>query len=428
MISRKSSIMLVFFIAIISMTAFSFFFLKQIDSIVHDDLYDYGLIFSNDWADKYWNNLNLYLYCQTLALVFFGISTALFLNYIRNPSTFSITASSLLLLGGAGLSIFAMYPLYRVDYIVTHDLYLYGLTFSDEWFVPYSLNYRILFTLTAFSGFCALGSAIVLYSSAKKVKIGSARMLNQILIAVGTISLAFSIIYSSSILALIGLGCLFWGITFVYVTNDEYVKKTILETTVSSQVATLDHLFQTLGFKGDPVYLPPRYFENTNTYGVYIPKDKLAELPTPEMMPEKQPDFLFSLIRNPPAILMTPPGAKLAQLFEKTLETNLNRVNLEYLQQSFQKLLVEDLEIAQSFDMEIENDRVRVKMEDSIYSESTTVTEQPRIYSSLGSPLSSSIACCIAKATGKPVIRASYRVDVEAKYVAEEYIMLENPE
>ena len=426
MIPRRSKIILVLFMAIISMTVFSFYFMEQTDSIVHGDLYDYGLVFSNEWADKYWNNLNLYLYCQTLALIFFGTATALFLNHTRNQSTFSITASSLLLLGGAGLSIFALYPVYRINYIVNHDLYSYGLTFSDEWFVPYSLNYGMFLTLTALSGFSALASAIVLYGSSRKVKIRAARMLNQILIAVGTISLAFSIIYSSSILALIGLGFLFWGITFVYVSTDEYVKKMILETTVSSQVETLEHLFQTLRFEGDAIYLPPRYFENTNTYGVYVPKDKLAKLPTPETMPEKQPDFLFSFIKNPPAILMTPPGAKLAQLFEKTLETNLNRVSLEYVQQSFQKLLVEDLEIAQSFDMAIESDRVRVKMEDSMYSHSGD--EQSRIYSSFGSPLSSAIACCIAKVTGKPVIRVVSRLDSEAKYVTEEYVMLENAE
>jgi len=146
------------------------------------------------------------------------------------------------------------------------------------------------------------------------------------------------------------------------------------------------------------------------------------------MMPEEQSDFLFSLLGNPSAVLVTPPGARLAQLFENVLETNFNRVNLEYLQQTLPELLIEDLEIAQSFDMKIENDKVHVRYEDSMYSDPNVKTEQLGIYSAFGSPLSSAIACSIAKVTGRLVIRTSSKTDFETKHVrvTEEYIMLEN--
>jgi len=425
-IPYKPKIILALLIAVISMSAFSFFFFRRIDSVVHGDLYNYGLVFNYDWADKYWNNSNLYLYCQTLALILFGNSVALFLSHIRNQNTFSISASSWLLVAGAGLSIFSIYFLYRIDSIVNYDLYLYGLTFSAEWHAKYSLNIRLMFMLVGLASFSALASATVLYSSAKKVRIVPIRLLHSTLIAIGTTSLAFSIIYASSILALIGLGLLFWGITFVYVSTDEYVKRILLETMVSSQVVTLNHLLQTLEFVGNTIYLPPKYFRNTDTYGVYIPKDRLTKLPTPEMMPEEQPDFLFSFIENPKAVLITPPGAQLAQLFEKTLATNFNRVNLEYLQQNLPELLIEELEIVQSFSMEIENDKVRVELEDSMYSDPKIETERPNIYSSFDSPLSSAIACSIAKVTGKPVIRAISKTDFKAKHVTEEYLILEN--
>jgi hypothetical protein len=407
------------------MTAFSFFFVKEVDSVVHGDLYNYGLVFNFNWADKYWNYSNLFLYFQTLALVLFGNALALLLSHIRNRNTFSISASSLLLLAGAGLSVFALYFLFRLDSIVNSDLYLYGLIFNVEWYGRYLLDYRLALMFAALAGFSALASAIVLYTSAKKISIVPVRLLHPTLIAIGTISLAFSIIYYSSILALIGLGLLFWGITFVYISTDEYVKKVVLETLVSSQIETLNHLLRTLEFAGDAIYLPPKYFKNSNTYGVYIPKDRLARLPTPEMMPEKQPDFLFSFIENPKAVLVTPPGAKLAQLFEKALETNFNRVNLEYLQQNLPGLIVEDLEIAQSFDMEIEDDKVRIELEGSVYSDPRIETEQLGTYSSFGSPLSSAIACSIAKVTGKPIVRTSSKTDFKAKRVIEEYVMLQ---
>jgi len=129
------------------------------------------------------------------------------------------------------------------------------------------LNYRLMFMLAAIAGSSALVSAVVLYSSAKKISIIASRLLQPTLIAVGTISLVFSIVFSSSILALIGLGLLFWGITFVYVAADEYVKKIILETTVSSQITTLNHLLQILELKGDTIYLPPDISETATHSG-----------------------------------------------------------------------------------------------------------------------------------------------------------------
>src|SRR4030042_4483196 len=97
---------------------------------------------------------------------------------------------------------------------------------------------------------------------------------------------------------------------------------------------------------------------------------------------------------------MTPPGAELAQLFEKTLKTSFDKVDLKYLQKNLPELLIEELEITQIFEMEIEKNTINVRTFGSVFSNPNSQTEQPSIWSLFGSPLSSALACSFAKATG----------------------------
>jgi hypothetical protein len=94
----------------------------------------------------------------------------------------------------------------------------------------------MMLLLALLASILAFASATVIYGSTRKVKIVPAKLLDTTLTAVGTIALAFSIVYSSSILALIGLGLLFWGVTFTYISNDDYVKKILLDTTALSEI------------------------------------------------------------------------------------------------------------------------------------------------------------------------------------------------
>jgi hypothetical protein len=425
-IPYKPKLILALLFAVLVITAFSFFFFRGVDNIVNDDLYVYGLIFSYNWADPYWINSNLFFYCQTLALILFGNSIAFFFSYFRNRTTFSITISSLLLFVGSGFSLFSTYFLHNVDSIINSDLYSYGLTFNVGWFATYSLYYRIMLLLATTAGFVAIVSAIVAYNSAKRVRIIPAKMLDSTLIAVGTVALAFSIIYSSSIIALIGLGLLFWGVTFSYIGNGAYVKKILLDTTASSELEILNHMLQKLEFVGNPVYLPPQYFRKKDVYKAYIPKNKLLGLPVPNHTFEQEPDLLVDFMENPTAVLVRPPGAELAQLFEKTLKKDFGDVNLQYLQRNLPELLNEELEITQSFSMEIENERIRVRIEDSIYRLPNIDADQSSSYSSFDSLISSAIACTIAKVSGAPVSRLSYKTGVEDRSVIVEYLILQN--
>jgi hypothetical protein len=92
------------------------------------------------------------------------------------------------------------------------------------------------------------------------------------------------------------------------------------------------------------------------------------------------------------------------------------------------ELLVEELEITQQFEMEIETNKIRIRTIGSIYNNSNAQTEQPSILSLFGSPLSSAIACSLAKSTGNPVIRIGSKTELEEKLLIEEYLILQNQE
>ena len=63
------------------------------------------------------------------------------------------------------------------------------------------------------------------------------------------------------------------------------------------------------------------------------------------------------------------------------------------------------MEIAEDVEIEAKHDLVIVKITKHIFSEICEETRKlPRTHEALGCPLTSAIACALAKATGKPII------------------------
>lgn len=255
------------------------------------------------------------------------------------------------------------------------------------------------------------------------VKVIPSKMLSSVLITLGAVTLLISVVYSSSILALIGLGLLFFGIIFTYFSSDEYVKKILLDTTVSSQQATMKDIVEKLGHEGDIVYLPPKYLRNPEVPEVFLAKRRTDGVPKLEQTQDGNLDFSGD---NLPGLLFTPPGAELSKLFEKTLGTNFISVDLQYLQQNMPKLFIEDLEIAQDFEIEVEGDKIRVEIQDSVYGISDSETgESLSANSKLGSPLSSAIACALAKATNNPIVIEKEQASKNGKDITIDYRTIE---
>jgi hypothetical protein len=55
-------------------SAFIILFLSKLDSIVHHDLYEYGLSFNFNWATPFWSYERLIYVCLAAPLVFSGVA------------------------------------------------------------------------------------------------------------------------------------------------------------------------------------------------------------------------------------------------------------------------------------------------------------------------------------------------------------------
>ena len=239
------------------------------------------------------------------------------------------------------------------------------------------------------------------------------------MLGLGAASLLASIFYTSSILAFIGLGLLFWAAILIYIQPEEYTKKVLLDSSLLPSLATLNQIMHELDYKGKPIYLPPKYLKDPETSKAYISKQKDGKPPTPELTLEQE-NRLF--IKNPQGMLLTPPGAELTKLMERTVGTSFTKVDLEYLIQNLPKLFIEDLEIAENLEIQTKlntlakkiddsvsliqtkEDIIHVKITNSIYKDTCKEVEKlPNIHGTIGCPLCSAIACALTKATGKPI-------------------------
>lgn len=275
----------------------------------------------------------------------------------------------------------------------------------------------------------------------KKTRIKLPRVTGITILLLGLIAFTLAIVYSSSVPAFIGLGLTFWGIIILYIQNEAYTKDTILDATTTSLLTTLNQTLQELEYRGKAIYLPPKYLNNPEDAKAYIPKQKTGKLPTPEQTQslETQPSS-----RNAQGMLITPPGAELTRLAEQTLGTLFTKTNLEYLQQNLPKLFIEDFEIATNLEIqpsqdktpntldsstdqiEQKHDTVHFKITAPAYRNTRKQAQQlPRIHANIGCPLTSAIACMIAKATGKPTILETQQTSEDGQTTETEYRLLE---
>jgi len=425
----RPKVTLALLLAVIVVNVFSIIILfPRIETLVHGDLYEYGLQFSLEWADPIWDSSSLFLNCLRIAIIIMSLSAISVVVYAHKHDAISKAVSTLLITAGTGINIFSLYPFYRLDPIVNIELYSFGLRFSEEWYASYKLFslQSIVFVLLA-SAFAVAAALLTSVSARKTPNLGPEKFAPSILIIGGTTFLALSIVYSSSILVLIGLGTLFWGLILTYISDKEYVKKILLERSISSQLAMVNKVIQEADCAGNAIFFPPRYFQIPKTYKVYIPRYKNLGLPTPRMIYREDTRFFVDFIEKPPAVLITPPGAELVTLFEKTLKREFSAMNLEYLKVNLPKLLVEDLEMVHSFEMNVEKEAIHVKIGGSVY-ESPKADEQQTFYFSFLSPLTGAIACVLASVLNKPVMIAKQQPTPRDAVLTIEYRIIEEEE
>ena len=239
------------------------------------------------------------------------------------------------------------------------------------------------------------------------------------LLIIGTLVLVASFVATSTVLAFIGLSLTFWGALFLFAKPIKFVRSTLLDSTALSSYTTLDRITEDLNYKGKPIYIPPypkeaylpEYLKGLKEMVIFIPAEDVTTVPTIEEMAKKQ-----FLVENPEGICVMPPGSGLVSLFEKELRAEFTKIDLAGYN-SLPTVIVNNLELASNFEIDTEKELVHVEITDSVYKNLYSKEHKLKSVHSVGCPLTSAVACALAKTTGKLVTIAKINISPDLKSI-----------
>ena len=240
-----------------------------------------------------------------------------------------------------------------------------------------------------------------------------------LLLALGLTLLTLAVYYSHNVSAFIGIALTFWGALLLYIRPIKFIRKEILDTT-TQPLETYHKLIEELGYEGTPQHISPSTLWGLRNTVIYISKTDNTTKPTDEQLAADE-----TLIHNPQALKLTPPGQNLSRLIEEELKTNFSTVNLEYLQYNLEKALVEGLEIAETFQMEPSESTVHVEMKGAIFYDTIQKQSESKKTRQIGDHLNSAIACILARSTRKPVIIENIQTEPRERIIKTDFKLLE---
>lgn len=240
------------------------------------------------------------------------------------------------------------------------------------------------------------------------------------LLIIGVLVLVASFIATSIVLAFIGLGLTFWGALFLFAKPIKFVRGTMLDATAISSYTTIDRIIEDINYTGKPLYIPPypkeaylpEHLRGLKEMVVFISAKNTTNIPTIEEMAKKQ-----FLVKNPKGICITPPGSGLVTLFEKELRADFTKIDLDGLYNSLPTVIMNNLELASNFEIEAEKELIHVKITDSIYKDLYSKEQKLKSVHSIGCPLTSAVACALAKTTGKLINITKSNISPDLKTV-----------
>lgn len=239
-------------------------------------------------------------------------------------------------------------------------------------------------------------------------------------VIVGALSLIYSFVVDSSILAFIGLGLTFWGALFLFARSTKFVRSNVLESSVVSFYAAFDRITNDLNYTGKPVYIPsypkgtylPEYLEGLKEMVIFISSKDSATMPAVEELAKKR-----FLVKNPEGMCFSPPGFGLLRLFENELRIDFTKIDRETLYDSLPTIIVNNLELAGNFEIVDEQELIHVKISGSVYSGLYSKEWNLNSVQSLGCPLVSAVICALAKTTGKRLTIAETKISQDLKTI-----------
>ena len=231
-----------------------------------------------------------------------------------------------------------------------------------------------------------------------------------LLLILGLALIALAVYYEHNVSAFIGIALTFWGALLLYIRPTRYVRKEVLDSTLVEPLKYIHALLDELGFKGTPVYISPRTLRGLRSATIYVSKSDQSQMPPDEELSREE-----AFMRKPQAVKLIPPGLGLSRLMEEELKTNFSTVDLEYLQYNLEKAMVEGLEITEAFEMEASESTVRVEVRGSIFDDVLEELDGLEAHWRIGDPLTSAIACILARITRRPITIEKVERDLRKK-------------
>lgn len=231
-----------------------------------------------------------------------------------------------------------------------------------------------------------------------------------LILILGLILLSIAIYYAHNVSAFIGIALTFWGALLLYIRPTRFIRKEILDSTLVESLKYNHKLLDELGFNGTPRYVSPGTLIGLRSATIYIPKTDLTETPVDEHLSQDE-----ALLKDHSAIKLSPPGLGLHRLIEGELKTNFSTIDLEYLEYNLEKVLVEGLEIAEAFEMEISEPIVQANIKGNIFDVTIAEIGELEEHRHIGDPLTSALACILARSTRQSIIIKKIEREPEKK-------------
>jgi hypothetical protein len=110
-----------------------YYLLQLVDLIVTDDLYGFGLVFSYEWANQYWNIMALLRNTFHVGIILILISLIFTIVNFRIIKNILKILNCILFSAELTLITYLAFLLPKLDLLINQDLYNFGLQFNSSW-------------------------------------------------------------------------------------------------------------------------------------------------------------------------------------------------------------------------------------------------------------------------------------------------------
>ncbi|HLN46622.1 MAG TPA: hypothetical protein VK209_13025 [Candidatus Sulfotelmatobacter sp.] len=249
-----------------------------------------------------------------------------------------------------------------------------------------------------------------------------------ILLVPGILSLLFAILYEIPALAFVGLGLIFWGILFLLLGPPRRIESNLLCNDATSRYSTIDRIIKDFEYTGQAFYIPPypksvyipEHLKSLKEAVVYISSEETSPLPSTEEIAQGK-----FLLENEKGILITPPGIGILTDIEDKSRIDFTNLNINQFCEIMPQIILEKFNLATEIEITFQQNKITMKIKDSIYKKLYEKESNPRGVLILGCPLVSAVACALTKSSNK-IVKIAQPVMINQETIEVTYNLMQD--